>query len=99
MAAENLEPIAFVARPAESQPAPLVDAPLATAVSAPTPEELHAIASVFAERDRQSAGAAGLLGAWSAGMVLHEVLKDTLTEPAGEVEAEKKKKPKDSASE
>ncbi|HYT88453.1 MAG TPA: hypothetical protein VEL76_07075 [Gemmataceae bacterium] len=95
MSADAPEPIAFVARPAlEQQPAILDTTAPTHPTRAATPEERRAIAAVFSEQKRESAQVAALLGAWSAGMLIHDLIQDTFGEQGGEVEPEVKKKEK-----
>jgi hypothetical protein len=63
---------------------------------AATAEELRAVEALFAQRAREQEppSAAGLFFAYSAGMLLHDVLKDTFTPETHEVEAEEEPRKK-----
>jgi hypothetical protein len=63
------------ARPAPPQPLPPAD-----------PEHVRALEAAFEARDRESHTVAGLLGMYTGAMLLHDVILDTVTKPAGEVE-------------
>jgi hypothetical protein len=96
MSADAPEPIAWVARPALEQQPAVLDTTAPTHVTrAATPEERQAIAAVFADQKRESAQVAALLGAWSAGMLIHDLIEDTFGAKGGEVEPEPKKKEKE----
>ena len=56
-----------------------------------TPEQLQAVETVFAESEQESKFVLGLLGMWTGTLVLHDVLKETVT-PASDEELEKEKK-------
>jgi len=58
------------------------------ALPARTPDEIRAVEAVFVQQEKESETVAALLSA----MVLRDVLVDTFTEPAGEVEVEPEKK-------
>ena len=58
-----------------------------------TPEQLRAVESVFSAADQESQLVLGLLGMWTGTLVLHDVLKETVT-PASDEELEKLKKRK-----
>jgi hypothetical protein len=97
VSADSPEPIAFVARPAqvEQPPAVLEHANQVNAhvTRAATPEEMNAIAALFAQRAREQegGGVASLIGAYSAGMLLHDLMKDMFTSETREVEVEEEK--------
>ncbi len=94
MSAESPEPIAFVARPpqVEQPPAVLQHTPQGDVhlTRAATPEEARAVEALSAQRARQQEGAGivGLMGAYSAGMLLHDLMKDMFTPETREVEVE-----------
>jgi hypothetical protein len=95
------EPIAHVARPTQvEQPPELLhntQQAAAHVTRAATPEELRAVEVLFAQRAREQegAGVVGIIGAYSAGMLLHDLMKDMFTPETREVEPEKKPKRKD----
>src|SRR4051794_21856071 len=92
MSADAPEPIVFVARPALEQPPAILDTTAPTHVTrAASLEERQAVAAVFAEQKRESAQVAAIFGAWSAGMLIHDLIVDTFAEQGGEVEPELKK--------
>ena len=69
------------------QPAPVEQVqPLPT----PTPEQIRAVEAVFAQQDKESAQVANLLGLYTSGALLHNLVTDSLTPSAEEA----KKKPK-----
>src|SRR5262245_49362102 len=94
MSSESPEPIAFVARPVEvQQPAEILhQAPQdhAHVTRAASPEELRAVDALFAQRakEQEKPGILGLLGAYSAGMLVHDIMKDMVTPDTREVETE-----------
>jgi hypothetical protein len=100
MSAESPEPIAFVARPPQvEQPPAVLENPNqieAHATRAATPEEVRAVAALFAQggKEQEGAGVVGLLGAYSAGMLLHDLMKDMFTPETREVEVEEKPRKK-----
>ncbi len=57
----------------------------------PSPSQVQAVDAVFAQEKEQPPDA-GLLGFAAAGMLLHDVLQDTLARPTEEEEEKKKKK-------
>jgi hypothetical protein len=96
MSADSPEPIISVARPALEQPPAILDTAAPTHITrAATPEERQAVAAVFAQHNHESAQVAALMGAWSAGMLAHDLLQDAFAEKGGEVEPELEKKGKD----
>ncbi len=99
MSADSPEPIAYVARPAQTEqpPALLQNTDVAHATRAATPEELRAVEALFAQRGRtdDSPSLAGLWFAYGAGMMLRDVLKDTFTPENEEVEDEEERRKKD----
>jgi hypothetical protein len=54
----------------------------------PTEREALAIEAAFAQKPGGREDAAALAWMWTAGLALHDVLKDTLTGPAGDDEDE-----------
>src|SRR5207249_5919979 len=89
---DHSEAPAFVVHPPQvEQPSMIVDtgAP-GHATRAATADELRAVEALFTQRGREQEppSAAGLFFAYSAGMLLHDVLKDTFTPETEEVEAE-----------
>jgi hypothetical protein len=55
------------------------------------PEQAKAVEAVFAARERESQTVIGLLGLWTGTLLLNDLAIETFSEPAGEVEPEKKK--------
>jgi hypothetical protein len=92
MSLESHEPIAVVAPPKLTRPEPPLERSAADLLPARTPEELKAVEAVFTQHNKEGELAAGLWGMWSGALILHDVLVDTFTEPAGDVEVEPKKK-------
>ena len=102
MASEKEEPVsidssecpAFVVRPPQvEQPSLILDTEAPGHVTrAATEDELLAVEAVFTQRamNQEPPSTAGLFFAYSAGMLLHDVLKDTFTPEAREAEAEEK---------
>jgi len=89
MSLDSHEALVVIAPPSHSRPAPLLDTPTGMQpLPVRTPEEIRAVAAVFAQQERESATVAALL----SGMVLRDVLADTFAEPAGDVEVELKEK-------
>jgi hypothetical protein len=66
-------------------PAHQVEAP-----AMPTPEQVRAVEAVFAQEQRENATVSNLLGLYTSGVLLHNLVTDSLTPSAEEV----KKKPK-----
>jgi hypothetical protein len=99
MSADSPDPIAYVARPAQTEqpPALLQNTDAAHITRAATPEELRAVETLFAQRARtdDSPGLAGLWFTYGAGMLLRDVLKDTFTPETEEVEDEEERRKKD----
>jgi hypothetical protein len=97
MSLESHEPIAVVAPPKLTRPEPPPEVrSAADLLPARTPEEIRAVEAVFTQHDKEAVTAAGLWGMWTGALILHDVMVDTFTDPAGEVEVEpKKKKTKD----
>ena len=80
-----------MSQPAVQQPAPQLLLP-APEVPPASPEQVRATVAVFST-DEQSASAA-ILGMWSAGMLVHDLLQDTcmLAKEAEAEERERKRK-------
>jgi hypothetical protein len=76
----------------EQPPIMQVEAPRHTQPADLPPEQIEAVEAVFSESSAESELAAGLLGMWTGTLVLHDVLKDTLTSAKDEELEEKKKK-------
>jgi hypothetical protein len=94
MSLESNQSVIVLAPPAYTRPAPPPEAPVEmVALPAKTPEEIRAVDAVLAQQDKESATVAGLLNMYVGGMVLHDILVDSLSEPADEVEDEAKEKP------
>jgi hypothetical protein len=93
MSSELPEGVPLLVRPVQPATAPLIEvtAPAHT-TPAPTPEQARTAEAVFAQHEKESATVAGLLGMWTGTLLLHDVLKDTCTPPAGELEEEEAKK-------
>ena len=98
MSIDHSESPAFVVRPPQvEQPALIVEAGAPGHVTrAATADELRAIEALFTQRtqEQEPPSAAGLFFAYSAGMLLHDVLKDTFTPETREVEAEEQPRKK-----
>jgi hypothetical protein len=62
----------------------------AEAPATPTPEQVRAVEAVFAQQQQESAKVSNLLGLYTSGVLLHNLVTDSLTPSAEEV----KKKPK-----
>jgi len=93
MSLDSHEAIVVLAPPAHARPEPPLEAPSGTqALPARTPEEMRAVEAVFAQQEKESATAAGLLFMPTATMILRDILVDTFAEPAGEAEVEPKDK-------
>ena len=75
--------------PATETPAPILPGPPADS------EQVRALEAVFTAKEKESTTVAGLLGAWTGAMVLHDLAVETFSEPAGEVEDEEKPREKD----
>src|SRR5438132_4181103 len=91
--AESLE--GLVNRPIAEQPAPVQDGSM-PGLEAPPPslQQARAASAVFANTDKKEQPC--LLGFGAAGMLLHEIVSDTLAAPEDEEERDKpKKKPED----
>jgi hypothetical protein len=90
---ETLPPV--VQPPVQQLPPELVEVTHGDqSLTAPTAslEEQEAVAAVFRHQQREADQVAGLMGMWTGTLLMHDIIKDTLQEPAGEVEVEKKKK-------
>jgi hypothetical protein len=59
-------------------------------LATPTPEQARAVEAVFAQQQKENATVANLLGLYTSGVLLHNLMTDSLT-PAAE---EAKQKPK-----
>jgi hypothetical protein len=55
------------------------------------PAETKAVEAVFAAHEHESQTVIGLLGLWTGTALLNDLAIETLSEPAGEIEIEKKK--------
>jgi hypothetical protein len=55
-------------------------------------EQVRALDAAFDAREKESEQVSGLLGLWAGTALLRDLALDTFTEPAGEVEPEKKKR-------
>src|SRR5262245_42671730 len=86
MSIESPEPIAIIAPQAIVQQPPAVEGVPAPEAPGASAEEVHAVDAVFSERQQPEPGPGGLFFAYSAGMLLRDVLKDTFTEEAEEEE-------------
>ncbi|HMF11859.1 MAG TPA: hypothetical protein VKE94_06115 [Gemmataceae bacterium] len=53
-------------------------------LAAPTPEQGRAVDSVFAQQQQESAAVANLLGLYTSGMLLHNLMTDSLAPSADE---------------
>lgn len=74
MSDELLDAIAFAAQPAQEQEQPAPELGFFAPPSVPA-DQVQALDAVFAQ-DKESANAAGLLGAWGAGMLIHDLAED-----------------------
>jgi hypothetical protein len=93
MSDELPEAFPAVIRPAAEPPLTVIQAPDVSGVPAPpTTEHVRGAEAVFAQR--QGDHGAGLVWAASAGMLLHDILKDTFEAPADEDDDEAKDQPK-----
>jgi hypothetical protein len=93
MSLESHQSVIVLAPPAFTRPAPPPEAPVEmTALPAHTPEEIKAMDAVLSQQDKESATVAGLLNMYVGGMVLHDIIVDSLSKSADEVEDEPKKK-------
>ena len=99
MSIDSSESPALVVRPPQiEQPPMIVEAGAAGHLTrAATAEELRAVEALFGQRTaaQEPQSVAGLFFAYSAGMVLHDVLKDTFTSETREVEVEKEPRKQD----
>jgi hypothetical protein len=96
MASQASEPLILVAGPVEERPQPPIDVVQAPGqeMPAPTLEQVRAADAVFARKSSESEQVAGILGMWMGGMLLKDILQDTLATPTDEPEADGKKKQK-----
>jgi hypothetical protein len=98
MSIDHSETPAFVAHtPQVEQPSLIADTGAPGHVTrAATTEEMRAVEALFTQRAREqeSPGPVGLFFAYSAGMLLHDVLKDTFTPETEEVEEEEEPRKK-----
>jgi hypothetical protein len=93
MSLESHESMIVLAPPAYTRPAPPPDTPVEVAPPpAKTPEEIRAVEAVFAQQEKESQTVAGLLNMYVGGMVLHDILVDSLSQPDDEDEDEPKAK-------
>jgi hypothetical protein len=58
--------------------------PAVEPLKAPSPEEVRAVEAVFAQQDKESAAVSNLLGLYTGGMILHNLVTDSLTPSAEE---------------
>ncbi len=82
--AANIQPAPTQPAQVEELQAPGVDAP------GPTAEQVRATDAVFSQQEESAA--AGLLGAWSAGMLLNEIIGDHMGRAQEQEESRKKPK-------
>jgi hypothetical protein len=96
MSAEWSETVPHLVQPPAQQLPPVIETLHHGDVSltAPSVEEQEAVATVFRHQLREADQAAGLLGMWTGTLLMHDIIKDSLQEPAGEIEVERKKKKK-----
>src|SRR5260370_40618891 len=73
----------------ELLPPPPPAGQLSESLATPSPEQIRAVEAVFAQQQKESATVANLLGLYTSGVMLHNLVTDSLT-PAAE---EAKKKP------
>ncbi len=59
----------------------------------PTPEQVRAVETVFAQ-DQETEAVFGLLGMWTGTLLLHDLAKETFDKSGEEKEAEAKEKPR-----
>jgi hypothetical protein len=96
MSIDHSETPAFVVHPPQvEQPSQIADAP-GHITRAATADELRAVEALFTQsgREQEPPSVAGLFFAYSAGMMLHDVLKDTFTPETEEVEPEEEPRKK-----
>src|SRR5713226_3596261 len=74
----------------EMFPPPAADQPPIDSLATPSPEHIRAVEAVFAQQQQESATVSNLLGMYVSGVMLHNLVTDSLTPSAEEVE----KKPK-----
>jgi len=98
MSAEWSETVPHLVQPPAQQLPPVIETLHHGDVSltAPSVEEREAVTAIFRHQYREAEQAAGLLGMWTGTLLMHDIIKDSLREPAGEVEVEKKKEKKGS---
>ena len=96
MSAEWSETIPYVVQPPAQQLPPVIETLNHGDVSltAPSVEEQAAVTAMFRHQYREAEQAAGLFGMWTGTLLMHDLIKDSLQEPAGEIEVEKKQKEK-----
>jgi hypothetical protein len=100
MSEERPEFVPILIRQAEIQQPPLIATPVpAQLQTTPSEEDARVAAAVFAQQEAESRAVANLLGMWTGSMVLHDLLKDTFTRPAGEFEEEETRRQEDKKTE
>ena len=93
MSHELPDAVPLVVRQVEQQP-PLIaelQQPADVTPATLTPEQAQAVEAAFTQSDQESHTVAGLLGMWTGTLLLHDLMQEHFSEPAGEVEAEQKK--------
>jgi hypothetical protein len=74
----------------ELLPPPAAAEPPADPLATPSPEQIRAVEAVFAQQQDESATVSNLLGMYASGVMLHNIVTDSLTPSAEEF----KKKPR-----
>jgi hypothetical protein len=85
-------PIVILQPPASADelfPPPADAQPPVDTLTTPTPEQIRAVEAVFAQQQQESATVSNLLGMYASGVMLQNLVTDSLTPSAEEV----KKKP------
>ena len=86
MSHESLLVAPRVVVPSETVVAPVEEAPLpCTSVEVPRPEQVRAVEAVFTHQDdKETHLVGGLLGMWTATMLLHDLTVEHLSPPTNE---------------
>ena len=87
MTPESPESMPVFVRPAPVEQQPVLDtASPGYLVHTGTPEDTQALEAAFSQKPAEVSDAAAAAFLWSAGLMLHDVLKDSLAPPANEDE-------------
>jgi hypothetical protein len=94
MSSESSESLPIVARPLEERVQPPTDLALVPGQDLPAPseEQVRVADAAFAHKPTESETVAGIMGMWTGGMLLKDLLQDALKPPTDEDEEEKKKR-------